>query len=392
MKEEGAGTFSGGDGDDERKVLAVVRSLLNQLQLDGDHRLSLDSDLTSDLGVDSLALVELCDLLEGAFDVALPDEVFLTARTPRDWLGSVRSARTTEVHSVSAPFERRVHEQAVRLGASTPGILRRLTQEAQRYRQPRRSGTDGTKSFGPGRSGSFTVEWAHFFYAWLLLVPFGLSIWLLAVLPISMSSRRRVARFFARGLCRALSISLDLEGSLPTTGEPFIVAANHSSFIDGLVLYVTIPEPLVFVTSVEIERQPFLGRITKRFGCLFVERGRAERSAASVEQLVRAVKEGQHLAIFPEGSISTGSGVRVFHLGAFETATSANCRVVPIGIRGSRGVLRAGSFRPYPGRVRVVIGSPIAPAGADFSARVALRDEVRNAIAALCGESPVGAS
>jgi 1-acyl-sn-glycerol-3-phosphate acyltransferase len=224
----------------------------------------------------------------------------------------------------------------------------------------------------------------------MLLVPFALCVWLLALLPLTTSSRRRVARLLARGLCRALGISLILKGSLPATGEPYLVAANHSSFIDGLVLYVSVPEPLVFVTSVEIERQPFLGRIAKRFGCLFVERGRAERSAASVEQLVRAVNEGKHLAIFPEGSISSGSGVRVFHLGAFETATSANARVVPIGIRGSRDVLRAGSFRPHPGSVRVVIGSPIAPAGTDFSARVALRDEVRRAIASLCGESPVG--
>ena len=181
--------------------------------------------------------------------------------------------------------------------------------------------------------------------------------------------------------CRALSISLDLEGSLPTTGEPFIVAANHSSFIDGLVLYVTIPEPLVFVTSVEIERQPFLGRITKRFGCLFVERGRAERSAASVEQLVRAVKEGHHLAIFPEGSISTRERrarlsprcVRDRHVGELSCGAG----------RHSRHARRASSRQlpSAPGRVRVVIGSPIAPAGADFSDRVALRDEVRDAIA-----------
>jgi len=234
------------------------------------------------------------------------------------------------------------------------------------------------------------VEVSHLIYSWLLLVPFALTVWTLAVLPISLKTRRRVGRFFARGLCRALGISLLLEGSLPTSHGSFIVAANHASFIDGLVLYVVVPEPLVFVSSVEIEHQPFIGRIAKGYGCLFVERGRAERSAASVEKLVGAVNEGKRLAIFPEGSISTGSGIRVFHLGAFETATSANCPVVPIGIRGTRDILRAGGYRPYPGPVRVVIGSPIAPSGIDFRARIALRDEVRAAIAVLCGESTIG--
>ncbi len=380
-----------GASDDERKVLGVIRSLLDQLQLDADHRLSLESDLTSDLGLDSLALVELCDLLEGAFDVALPDEVFLTASTPRDWLDSIHHAQVTNPAAFASSVDDRDDDQGGRVGAHIPRSIRRLSDEVQRRRAGRRDATSANK-FESRHHGSFAREWARLVYAWLLVVPFGLCIWLLAVLPISLRSRRVISRFLARGLCRALGISLVLEGSLPSVGEPFIVTANHSSFIDGLVLYVAVPEPLVFVTSVEIERQPILGRITKRFGCLFVQRGRAERSAASVEQLVRALKEGSRLAIFPEGSISTGSGIRVFHLGAFEAATSADCRVVPVGIRGTRDVLRAGSLCPRPGTVRVVIGQPIAPAGSDFSARVALRDEVRSAIAELCGEPAVGAA
>lgn len=374
---------------DERQVLGVVRSLLDQLQLDPNHELSLESGLATQLGVDSLALVELCDLLERAFDVTIDDEVFLTATTPRDWLAAVRRARDGGAQSVPSPFEVRQGPLGARGGASSPGPIQRLTQAAQRYRRPRRD-RGSAKDSGPGRSGSLGVEWSYLIYSWLLLGPFALSIWILAVLPLSLRTRRQVARSLARGLCRALGLSLFLEGSLPTSSEAFIVASNHASFIDGLVLYVTVPEPLVFVTSVEIERQPFLGRIAKGFGCLFVERGRAERSAASVEQLVDAVKAGKRLAIFPEGSISSGSGIRVFHLGAFETATSAHCRVVPVGIRGTRDVLHAGSVRPHPGTVHVVIGTPITPAGSDFSARVALRDEVRAAIASLCGESPVG--
>ena len=388
------GTSSGADRieDDERKVLGDVRSLLDQLQLDVAHELSLDSDLSKDLGVDSLALVELCDLLERSFVVNLPDELFLTATTPREWLASIRKAKGAGGQSVSSPYELRDGHDGVRIGASTPGIFGRLTREAQWHRQPRRIGPNGTKKYGPGRSGSHIVEWLHLTYSWLLLVPFALTVWTLAVLPLSLKTRRRVGRFFARGLCRALGISLLLEGSLPSSPGSFIVAANHSSFVDGLMLYVMVPEPLVFVSSVEIERQPFLGRIAKGYGCLFVERGRAERSATSVEKLVGAVHEGKRLVIFPEGSISTGSGVRVFHLGAFETATSANCPIVPIGIRGTRDILRAGSYRPYPGTVRVVIGAPIAPAGIDFGARVALRNEVRAAIAVLCGESIIGSA
>ena len=54
---------------DEQLVLRDVRALLDQLQLDRDGSLTMQSKLTDDLGVDSLALVELCDQLERTFGV-----------------------------------------------------------------------------------------------------------------------------------------------------------------------------------------------------------------------------------------------------------------------------------------------------------------------------------
>jgi len=78
---------------DAQLVLRDIRTLLDQLQLDRDHALSMDSRLTDELGLDSLALVELCDQLERSFDVSLPDEVFLTAATPRQWLEAIDRAR-----------------------------------------------------------------------------------------------------------------------------------------------------------------------------------------------------------------------------------------------------------------------------------------------------------
>jgi hypothetical protein len=59
---------------------------------------------------------------------------------------------------------------------------------------------------------------------------------------------------------------------------------------------------------------------------------------------------------------------------------------VPVGIRGTRDILKPGSFLPHPGEVRINIGAAIMPAGLDFSDRVVLRDQVRDAIARLCGE------
>src|SRR5580698_7367245 len=81
---------------DEQLVLRDIRALLDQLQLDRDHTLTMESKLSDDLGVDSLALVELCDQFERTFDVNLPDEVFLLATTPQQWLDAITVARSGE--------------------------------------------------------------------------------------------------------------------------------------------------------------------------------------------------------------------------------------------------------------------------------------------------------
>lgn len=365
---------------DEQLVLRDVRALLDQLQLDRDGSLTMQSKLTDDLGVDSLALVELCDQLERTFGVNLPDEVFLSAATPQDWLAAVNAARGTvtgthapraDVPTTSSSASERVSALSKRLF----GIAR------DQWRKRATRGDSATSSSASGEPG----ELLYTLYAWTLLVPFAAAIWTLAVLPLSLPQRRDAGRAVARVTSRALGLTVTVEGELPDSSHPAVIAANHSSFLDGLVLYVFLNEPVTFVSSTDMEYQFLLGRIMRGFGCVFVERGRAERSAASVEKLTDTIHSGHHVLIFPEGSISARPGLRVFHLGAFEAATSSDCPVVPVGIRGSREVLPPGSYRPHRGAVHVTIGEPIAAPGSDFSDRVALRDDVRAAIARLSG-------
>ncbi len=364
---------------DEELVLRDVRALLDQLQLDRDGSLTMQSKLTDDLGVDSLALVEVCDQFERTFGVTLPDEVFLSAVTPADWLAAIDAARG----SVSGAYVPRSPAPAKdRAAAALMSHVARRVVESARDLWRRRS-TRSAPSAASNSTSDESGDVLYTLYAWTMLVPFAIAIWSLAVLPLSVPQRRRAGRALARVTCRALGLTVRVEGDLPESTHPAVIAANHSSFIDGLVLYVFLNEPVTFVSSTDMEHQFLLGRIMRGFGCVFVERGRAERSAASVERLVATVQRGHHVLIFPEGSISPRPGLRVFRLGAFETATSSNVAVVPVGIRGSREVLRPGSFRPHRGVVRVAIGEAIAPKGSDFNDRVVLRDEVRAAIARL---------
>jgi 1-acyl-sn-glycerol-3-phosphate acyltransferase len=165
-----------------------------------------------------------------------------------------------------------------------------------------------------------------------------------------------------------------------------VIVANHASFVDGLVMLLAAKDPVVFVTSTDLKRQPIVGSVLQRLGCIFVERDQQALTDDAVERMTDLLRRKQRLVIFPEGTINRAPGLRPFHLGAFAAATAAGCPVVPVGIRGTRNIVRPGSRLPRRAEVTVVIGSPVTPTGSDFAASVHLRDSARSAISKLSDE------
>ena len=83
-------------------------------------------------------------------------------------------------------------------------------------------------------------------------------------------------------------------------------------------------------------------------------------------------------------------GLLPFRMGAFLAAAQAGAPIVPVTIRGTRSILRAGSWFPRRGRLEVIVEPPIPPDGADWAAAVRLRDAARAAILRHCGEPDLG--
>jgi 1-acyl-sn-glycerol-3-phosphate acyltransferase len=75
-----------------------------------------------------------------------------------------------------------------------------------------------------------------------------------------------------------------------------------------------------------------------------------------------------------------------FRSGAFQTAAQAGVPVLPIALRGVRSALRDETWYLRRTPIRVAIGAPVAPEGADWNATVKLRDQVRAVILRNCGE------
>jgi 1-acyl-sn-glycerol-3-phosphate acyltransferase len=224
--------------------------------------------------------------------------------------------------------------------------------------------------------------YAHLIF-WLLAPP----VWLLVILLPRAPWRWAVMRQGARLLFRLARIPLTVEGikQLPRK-QACVIATNHASYLDGVLLVAALPFEFAFVAKAELVRQFFPRRFLQRIGAVFVERFDKQRGVADARRTVQTVRSGRSLLFFPEGTFMRMPGLLPFHMGAFVAAAEAGVPVVPVMIRGTRSLLRADSWFPHRAAVRISIAAPIQPEGADWAAVVKLRDAARAALLAHLGE------
>ncbi|WP_167315773.1 lysophospholipid acyltransferase family protein [Paraburkholderia phytofirmans] len=165
-----------------------------------------------------------------------------------------------------------------------------------------------------------------------------------------------------------------------------VMVANHSSYLDGLILLAVLPQPVRFVAKRGLDRHWISGRLLRAIGTCFVERREYRGSIEDEQRLIGQADGDTPMLFFPEGTFGRGAGLLPFRLGAFRVACSSGRAVVPVALAGMRAVLPDGSWIPRRGPISVAMLSPIAPDGLDLGAMARLRDAARSAILTRCGE------
>ena len=197
------------------------------------------------------------------------------------------------------------------------------------------------------------------------------------LIPFSAPTYAQVRRFFG-GLVRAI-YRLEVVGAdrLPVTG-PAVVAPNHESWLDGIVLGAAISRELRFVAKAELRRSRLLAWMLDGLGAIPIERGRSDYLAA--ELVLQALDAGQAVVIFPQGSVR---GDRAWKQGAAHAALVTGAPLVPVRLVGTARALSRGRIG-FP-RLRVIIGEPIEVARApeDPAATRELTERLRLAVESL---------
>lgn len=227
---------------------------------------------------------------------------------------------------------------------------------------------------------------------WGVLGLVGGACWLLVLLLRRRAWCWAIAHRAARGLLRLTGTGFSLAGTehLPAAGAGVIVA-NHASYLDVVALAAATVRPPVFVAKRELKSQIISGPFLRRLATLYVERTDAAKGAEDVGQALAALRQGELVIFFPEGTLTRRPGLLPFRLGAFRVAAEAGVPVIPLALSGTRSILRGGQWFPRRGAIAVTIAEPIRPSGSDFAAAVALRDAARAELLRLVGEPDLAA-
>lgn len=169
---------------------------------------------------------------------------------------------------------------------------------------------------------------------------FRLPVLLLAGLlayPLGLLARSGARRFALRvwSLLAALSVGLRVRvhGPVPPRGSLLVV--NHVGYLDIVALGAAAPGR--FLAKAEIAGWPFLGRLARWTGTVFVDRDRPRTSHMALDLMTQSLSEGDRLVLFPEAGVSPdGTTLQPFRSMLFEPCVKSGNAVVPAAIRYTR--------------------------------------------------------
>jgi acyl carrier protein len=198
----------------------------------------------------------------------------------------------------------------------------------------------------------------------------------------------RFSRVIAKCFLRLCRLPLKVHGleHIPASG-PFVMAVNHASYLDGLILLAALPERGYSFAAKRELSQSLLPRLFLRsIGTDFVERSDIKQGVEDASRLAESARAGRTPIFFAEGTFTRSAGLLPFRMGAFVIAAQTGVPLVPVTIRGTRSVLRDGTWFARRGAIAVTIGAPLLPQDSDWNSAVALRDAARVEILRRCGE------
>jgi 1-acyl-sn-glycerol-3-phosphate acyltransferase len=228
--------------------------------------------------------------------------------------------------------------------------------------------------------------WLYQIYAWLVFFPLVIVLTLLfsalTIIFAALVNPEWASRVFAATWGKLLAlltpVFVTVEGSEHAhQGQSYVVAINHQSQYDILVVYGWLKLDLKWVIKQELRKIPGIGLGCEKAGHIFIDRRNPKQASKAIRAALARLGNGVGILFFPEGTRSLDGRLLPFKKGAFRLAIDQDIPVLPVTLVGTRDIMPARSLNPFPGSVRMVIHPAITPRGKEVDQ---LLEETRSAI------------
>jgi 1-acyl-sn-glycerol-3-phosphate acyltransferase len=208
------------------------------------------------------------------------------------------------------------------------------------------------------------VVWLAFwlFAATLLIAP------LITLAAVFRCRRRRIyaiACLWARIICCAAGVKVLTRGrNQVDRRRSYVIVANHQSHFDSPALALGLADmQLSWIAKQELHKIPLFGHCLQVLNTIFIDRANRDAAIASIQKGLRQLPAGVSLIWFAEGTRSIDGRIGQFKKGAFMAALQSGTPVLPVTINGSRRVMPKGSVVFTPGRIELIVATPIETRG-----------------------------
>ena len=233
--------------------------------------------------------------------------------------------------------------------------------------------------------------WLYQIYIWLVFLPLGLLLTLLAgwttVLVAMIASPRIASRYIAANWAKLIGwltpVWVTVEGAENADpGRSYVVVCNHLSQYDIFLVYGWLKLDLKWVLKAELRKIPGLGIGCEKAGHIYVDRSNPEQARSAVTNALASVGDGVGVLFFAEGTRSPDGRLRPFKKGAFRVAASQKLPILPVTIIGTQYIQKPKSLIIFPGKIRMVIHPAIEVDGSEDAETIRdLMTRTRDAIA-----------
>lgn len=167
----------------------------------------------------------------------------------------------------------------------------------------------------------------------------------------------KIARFLASLVARIFRVEYTGTENIPESGG-LIIASNHSSYLDSIILAPVCKRPIHFMAKKELFKIPIFNSVIRLLKAFPVDREKPGKS--SILNSKKILKSGNILGMFPEGTRHVEYIGKPF-LGIGFLSVKNNVPILPVAIYGTAKAAPKGKYLPRFTKIKVKVGNMIKP-------------------------------